>query len=106
MRSTGAVIDAPEILHRDLLPVDVSMGERVIAIRARAFVTSRRLLVYAADPIRLVFEVDLERAPERNLGTMQGALDVYTVDGLVWLNRSHGCACGSYLRAIDAPVPW
>jgi hypothetical protein len=106
-RGGSEVIDQEraEILHRDCFPVDVTLGDRVVARQARVFVTSRRVLIYAGN-MQKVYEAEISNAPERNRGSLVGPLDLNVAEGVLWLNRSGGCGCHSPLKALSPPVSW
>lgn len=108
---TTTTTAAVERMHRDLFPCDVTLDGHVVATNARVFVTSGRLLVYKAEERRcvLAFQSPLQRgAPEiqRDRASLVGRLEVSTSSGVVYLNRSRGCGCGSPLRVLPRPVGW
>ena len=83
--------------------------------RARAFVTTSRIVVWREGPDRVpVLVVDSahgrpepEMLAARDRGSFKGQLRFETADaGTVHLTGARGCACGSPLKALSPPVPW
>lgn len=107
-----------ERLHRDLFPVDVTLDGAVVAMTARVFITNQRVLVYAVRvahgtgvtaatrPEMRVTSFHAQSDVVRDRSTLSGHLDVDTERGTLHINRSHGCGCGSPLRAVAKPVSW
>ena len=78
--------------------------------RARAFITTDRVIVYAEDDqrnVRLVLDEAITGTrPEADRSTLQGQLTIETAEGLVYVSRGGGCGCRSALKALSAPVDW
>jgi hypothetical protein len=75
----------------------------------RVFVTSHRVIAFRSEGhIERVLDVELTTpfSVEAARGTLQGALDVQTPEGVLWINRGGGCGCGSPLQALEPPVDW
>ena len=103
----------PARLLRDYHPVDVIADDEVVAVNARAFVTTEAIEVYCADEQRNVVHVaslpiDRAAAPRGDRGTLRGArLDVQLADERTcWLNAGRGCGCGSPLKVMERPASW
>lgn len=101
---------AAERLLRDLWPVDVTQSGRVIARRARAFVTTRALyLTEVGQEEGHYTEVALiDPLPAADRGSFFGTgLILHSTAGALHINRT-GCRCGAtrLLRAAVAPVEW
>ena len=106
------VVTDAERLVRDVHPAEVLMADGELLRGVRAFVTSRRLLIFTARPDgsierprRLAVEQPCSVPASR--GTLVGSLECRLADGsTVWINRGRGCGCGSPLKALAPPVPW
>lgn len=104
---------AVEHLVRDVHPAEVALPDGRVLAGVRVFVTSHRLLAYTTTPNRWI-EQALDLALEQpcsvpaNRGTLgAGRLEVRLADGsTAWVNRGHGCGCGSPLKSLAAPVSW
>jgi hypothetical protein len=113
--SPGAAHPSPaavevELLRRDIHPAEVSIDGEVLT-SARVFVTDRRLLAFRVGEggIEVALDLELERpcSVPASRGSLQGCLEAHLSDGRVaWINRGHGCGCGSPLKALGPPVPW
>lgn len=108
----GVVSD--ERLHRDVHPAEVLLADGTLHRDVRVFVTSRRLLAFKATPagrvepcLELALAEPCSVAANRGTLTGSGRLEAILADGgSVWVNRGHGCGCGSPLKALAPPVPW
>lgn len=79
--------------------------------RARAFITTERIIVYGMASDRSIYllldEAITGQRPAAERGTLQGQLTVETELGLVHVTRGGGCGCGSGgLKALSAPATW
>jgi hypothetical protein len=91
--------------------VDVLCPDGRLIRDARVFATSHRLDVWRRKEIHgveLALSVDLSEpfSVDANRGTLQGALEVRTADGVFYVNRGAGCGCHSPLILLSAPVGW
>jgi hypothetical protein len=106
-------VDGAERLLRDVHPVEVTIGDRVI-LAARVFVTDHRVVVYreggAHDgrkrPDIAFSAVVTGDAPIANRGSLTGPLAVQTDVGTVRINRGRGCGCHSVLKALGPVAKW
>lgn len=101
-----------ELMRRDVHPAEVALPDGSVLTGVRVFVTDRRLIAFRAVEGRIDKVADLELADPcsvpANRGTLgQGRLEARLADGgTAWVNRGHGCGCGSPLLALGIPVPW
>lgn len=112
MSATAVVADV-ELLVRDIHPAELALPDGTVVRDVRVFVTTRRLLAFRASAhgqIERCLSVDVQvpGTVPANRGTLgQAALECRLADGdTVWINRGHGCGCGSPLKALASPVPW
>ena len=105
-------METAERLRRDLHPVEVTIGDRVI-LAARVFVTDRRIVVYregggpdGRKRPTIAFSADVVEPVEPNAGSLTGPLVVETSEGTVRLNRGAGCGCHSVLKLLGPVAPW
>lgn len=103
---------AGEILRRDVYPAEVLLPGGELLTGVRAFITSQRVLVYAAAgrDVELVRELPLARDSvpgDRNtLRQGAGSLQLDLVDGTGWVNAGRGCGCGTPVKGMRVPVSW
>lgn len=102
-----------EVMRRDVHPAEVLMPDGTMLAGLRVFVTNRRLLAFRATAgglIEQVLDLVLEQpcTVPGNRGTLgAGRLEARLQDGsTAWVNRGHGCGCGSPLKALAAPASW
>jgi hypothetical protein len=102
-----------ERLVRDIDPAEVLLPDGRLLSSVRVFVTSTRLLAFKAGNeggITLALDLPLEQpcsVPASRATLGQGALEARLADGsTAWINRGHGCGCGSPLKALAPPVSW
>jgi hypothetical protein len=101
-----------EVLRRDVYPAEVLMPDGIVLSGVRAFVTSHRVLAYRETDgrrIELAAELHLTdpwSVPADRSTLHAGQLECRTPEGTAWINRGHGCGCGSPLKALGSPVPW
>lgn len=107
-----ALLDV-ELLRRDVHPAEVLLPDGTLLSSVRVFVTSRRLVAFKAGnegEISRVLDLALEQpcsVPASRATLGQGALEAKLADGgTAWINRGHGCGCGSPLKALAPPVGW
>ncbi len=107
MNTTATV----ELLRRDIHPAEISIdGTAYTALRV--FVTDRRLLAFGTDArnqIVQLLDLQLEQpcSVPASRGSLVGCLEARLADGrTAWINRGHGCGCGSPLKALGPPAPW
>lgn len=102
-----------EVLLRDVHPAEVVLPDGSILKGARAFVTTRRVLIFTVNSEREielaadldVTEPDIVPPSRATLGPSE-TIEVRTPAGTAWVNKGHGCGCGSPLKAMDPPVGW
>lgn len=101
-----------EVMRRDVYPAEILMPDGELIRNVRAFVTTHRVLLFAAGPDR---EIDLHReltlteawsVPGDRNTLRQGSIQLDVEEGTAWLNAGSGCGCGSPLKAMAAPLTW
>jgi len=105
---------AVETLCRDIFPAEIACPDGSVLRDVRAFVTSGRLVVWAApngQPVQ-VLDVPLTDpgsvVPSRML-SRYGSLGLDTPAGRYFVNRGRGCGCTGptrVLKALGAPAEW
>lgn len=104
--------EVSERLVRDVFPGEILMPDGSIHTHVRVFVTTGRLLAYKVDEERRILPVLNEPVQQPvtvpvSRGSLVGQLEVRLKDGsTAWVNRGHGCGCGSPLKAFAAPFDW
>lgn len=105
--------DGAERLCRDLHPVEVSIGAKIVK-GARVFITTDRVIVYREvgehtglkrPSIAFSAEVTGE-SPQPSRSGLTGPMSIDTSEGTVLLNRAAGCGCNSILKTLSSPVTW
>lgn len=105
---------AVETLCRDIFPAEVATPNGTVRKNVRVFVTSERMIVWAAPfgTPEVVFDMPLTEPgslePSRML-SRQDTLTVDTMSGRYHVNRGRGCGCtgpSRVLKALGAPVEW
>ena len=97
---------------RDIYPAEVYETGKGVMTRVRAFVTTRRLIVWGLDrtgAMEKKLEVELAEPPGAFASKAVDAKDhieVATLTRGFIINRGRGCGCGSPLKALGVPVPW
>lgn len=100
-----------EKLRRDVHPAEVALPDGTVLQGLRVFVTSHRVVGFAAGAggrVERVLDMELVEpfSVPASRGSLSGSLECVTPEGTSWINRGRGCGCGSPLNALAPPVDW
>lgn len=102
-----------EFLCREVMPAEVYEVGGSIITKARVFITSRRLIVWALENgvATKRLEVELSEPVEASRSALgpRESIEVTTLTKGYLVNKGRGCGCGGAmmrLKELALPAPW